>query len=143
MAKLALQAKERLKEKRQSKRSGVNAAVQKQQDPQKQEDAQKHGAQLLMGGKPLSSQKGYFFEPTILSGMTEEMQISHEESFAPIAALYKFNSEDEAVKLANATSMGLASYAFTKNIDRMWRLLENLEAGMIGMNTGRFPPGEI
>ncbi|GLI75593.1 hypothetical protein PoHVEF18_003850 [Penicillium ochrochloron] len=100
------------------------------------EDARKHGAQVILGGKPLASQKGYFFEPTILSGMTEDMQISHEESFAPIAALYKFQSEDEAVKLANATSMGLASYAFTKNIDRMWRLLENLEAGMIGMNTG-------
>jgi succinate-semialdehyde dehydrogenase len=105
------------------------------------EDARKHGAQVILGGKPLTSQKGYFFEPTILSGMTEDMQISHEESFAPIAALYKFESENEAVKLANATSMGLASYAFTKNIDRMWRLLENLEAGMIGMNTGKFPPG--
>jgi succinate-semialdehyde dehydrogenase len=99
------------------------------------EDARRLGADVLLGGKPVAK-PGYFFEPTILSGMTEEMLISQEESFAPIAALYRFETEDQAVKLANDTSMGLASYAFTKNIDRMWRLLENLEAGMIGMNTG-------
>ncbi|KAI2786474.1 putative succinate-semialdehyde dehydrogenase [Penicillium oxalicum] len=102
------------------------------------EDARKHGAEVLLGGNRMSAQKGYFFEPTILTGMTDKMQISHEESFAPIAALYRFESEEEVVNLANKTSMGLASYAFTKNIDRMWRLLENLEAGMIGMNTGMF-----
>ncbi|CAG7918222.1 unnamed protein product [Penicillium olsonii] len=101
------------------------------------EDARRLGADVILGGNALTSQPGYFFEPTILSGMTEEMLISKEESFAPIAALYRFETEDQAVKLANDTSMGLASYAFTKNIDRMWRLLENLEAGMIGMNTGR------
>jgi succinate-semialdehyde dehydrogenase len=101
------------------------------------EDARRLGADVLLGGNPFTSKPGYFFEPTILSGMTEEMLISQEESFAPIAALYRFDTEEQAVKLANSTSMGLASYAFTKNIDRMWRLLENLEAGMIGMNTGR------
>lgn len=100
------------------------------------DDAQRHGAEVLLGGKAMTSRPGYFFEPTILSGMTDEMLISHEESFAPIAALYRFETEEEAVQMANATSMGLASYAFTKNIDRMWRLLENLEAGMVGMNTG-------
>ena len=104
------------------------------------EDARNRGAEVLLGGKPLGSRPGYFFEPTILTGMTKDMQISHEESFAPIAALYRFETESEAVQLANATSMGLASYAFTKNIDRMWRLLENLEAGMIGMNTGKCVP---
>lgn len=102
------------------------------------EDARRHGATVLLGGNALSSRAGYFFEPTILSGMTEQMQISHEESFAPIAALYRFDTEEEAVQLANATSMGLASYAFTKNVDRVWRLFENLEAGMIGMNTGLY-----
>ncbi|CAG7954713.1 unnamed protein product [Penicillium salamii] len=104
------------------------------------EDARRLGADVLLGGNALASKPGYFFEPTILSGMTEEMLISKEESFAPIAALYRFETEDEAVKLANDTSMGLASYAFTKNIDRMWRLLETLEAGMIGMNTGLSSP---
>lgn len=103
------------------------------------EDARRLGADVILGGNSLTSKPGYFFEPTILSGMTADMAISHEESFAPIAALYRFDTEDQAVKLANDTSMGLASYAFTKNIDRMWRLLENLEAGMIGMNTGGLP----
>ncbi|KAJ5885068.1 hypothetical protein N7495_009578 [Penicillium taxi] len=100
------------------------------------EDARSRGADILLGGKSLDSQSGFFFEPTILSGMTKDMQISNEESFAPIAALYRFDTEEEVVDVANATSMGLASYAFTKNVDRIWRLLENLEAGMIGMNTG-------
>ncbi|KAJ5710931.1 hypothetical protein N7488_005087 [Penicillium malachiteum] len=106
------------------------------------EDARNRGAEILLGGKQVTSRPGYFFEPTILSGMTEDMQISQEESFSPIAALYRFDTEDQAVKMANDTSMGLASYAFTKNIDRMWRLLENLEAGMIGMNTGNSSAAE-
>jgi succinate-semialdehyde dehydrogenase/glutarate-semialdehyde dehydrogenase len=76
---------------------------------------------------------GYFMEPTILTGMTSDMLMSREETFAPVAGLYKFDTEEEAVSWANDTSMGLASYAFTKNVDRMWRMLENLEAGMIGM----------
>jgi len=67
------------------------------------------------------------------------MQIAREETFAPVLALFEFESEDEAVRAANETSMGLASYFFTKNVDRVWRLYENLEAGMIGMNTGMFP----
>jgi succinate-semialdehyde dehydrogenase len=100
------------------------------------EDARRLGADVILGGNPVAK-PGYFFEPTILSGMTEEMLISQEESFAPIAALYRFETEEQAVKWANDTSMGLASYAFTKNVDRVWRLLENLEAGMIGLNTGR------
>lgn len=100
------------------------------------EDARKLGANVILGGSRVTDKKGYFFEPTILTGMTQEMLVSCEETFAPIAALYKFDTEEEVVKLANDTSMGLASYAFTKNVDRMWRMLENLEAGMIGMNTG-------
>lgn len=100
------------------------------------EDARKLGAKVILGGNRVAGTKGYFFEPTIITDMTEEMLVSREETFAPVAALYKFETEEEAVKLANNTSMGLASYAFTKNIDRMWRMLENLEAGMIGMNTG-------
>jgi succinate-semialdehyde dehydrogenase len=101
------------------------------------DDARKLGAKLVLGGKPKTDcGNGYFFEPTILADMKPEMLISREETFAPILALYRFETEEEAVRLANDTSMGLASYAFTKNVDRMWRMLENLEAGMIGMNTG-------
>ena len=103
------------------------------------EDARKHGAKILTGGKTPDGLNGYFFEPTIITGMKPNMLISREETFAPICALYEFRTEEEGVKMANDTSMGLASYFFTKNVDRTWRLLENLEAGMIGMNTGERP----
>jgi acyl-CoA reductase-like NAD-dependent aldehyde dehydrogenase len=66
------------------------------------------------------------------------MLTTQEEIFGPILGLYKFDTEDEVVKKANDTSMGLASYFFTKDVSRTWRLLESLEAGMIGMNTGMF-----
>lgn len=106
-------------------------------------DALAKGARLVCGGKRATGleagcEKGYFFEPTILADMPLDALVSCEEVFAPIAAFYKFETEEEAVRLANDTPMGLASYAFTKNVDRMWRLFENLEAGMIGLNTGEF-----
>ena len=81
------------------------------------------GATVILGTgekKTNCGRNGYFFKPTILTGMKPEMLISREETFAPVAALYKFEREDEAIKMANDTSMGLASYAFTKNVDRMW-----------------------
>ncbi|KAI1918966.1 hypothetical protein LOZ12_004455 [Ophidiomyces ophidiicola] len=107
------------------------------------EDARRLGANVVLGGKPKSDcGGGYFFEPTIITDMTQEMLISREETFAPVAAVYKFETEEEAVEWANDTSMGLASYAFTKDVDRMWRMLENLEAGMIGMNTGNASAAE-
>lgn len=104
-------------------------------------DAVEHGARIVTGGKRLSpkgGEGGYFFEPTILADMSADTLISCEECFAPITAFYKFETEEEAVTLANDTPMGLASYAFTKNVDRLWRLYENLEAGMIGLNSGKY-----
>lgn len=106
------------------------------------QDAVANGAKIVLGsgkggckegagqGKGVS---GYFMEPTVLTGMTKDMLMTREETFAPVCGLYKFDTEDEVVQLANDTSMGLASYAFTKNMDRVFRLAENLEAGMIGM----------
>jgi acyl-CoA reductase-like NAD-dependent aldehyde dehydrogenase len=105
---------------------------------QQVEDAKKHGAKVILGGKKVADKGGYFFEPTILTGMNEKMLVAKEETFAPLASLFKFETEEEVVKWANDTSMGLASYAFTKNSDRIWRMLDNLEAGMIGMNTGEY-----
>jgi succinate-semialdehyde dehydrogenase len=106
------------------------------------EDAKKHGGKIVLGGGKVSGKGGYFFEPTIILGAKKEMLITEEETFAPVLALYSFDTEEEAVEAANATSMGLASYFFTKNVDRTWRLLENLEAGMIGMNTGNSSAAE-
>ncbi|KAK7755512.1 hypothetical protein SLS62_002444 [Diatrype stigma] len=103
------------------------------------EDARSRGARLLTGGGRFSGEDaggGYFFEPTVVADATPDMRVAREETFAPLLALFPFDTEEEAVRMANDTSMGLASYCFTKNVDRMWRLFENLEAGMIGMNTG-------
>src|SRR5690606_5330408 len=86
-------------------------------------DAVERGARVVMGGSRLSpkgGEEGYFFEPTILADMSAESLASCVECFAPIAAFYKFETEEEAVRMANDTPMGLASYAFTKNVDRIW-----------------------
>jgi succinate-semialdehyde dehydrogenase len=99
-------------------------------------DAQSKGATVHTGGNKISKNGGYFFEPTVITGITPDMDIASEEIFAPVCTFIKFDTEDEVVKKANDTSMGLASYCFTKNVDRFWRLFENLEAGMIGLNTG-------
>ncbi|KIV96908.1 hypothetical protein PV10_00721 [Exophiala mesophila] len=105
------------------------------------EDAVSRGARVLHGGQRVD-RPGYFFQPTIIADATDKMRLSQEETFGPILAMYKFETEAEVVRMANDTSMGLASYFFTKNVDRTWRLLENLEAGMIGMNTGNQSAGE-
>ncbi|KIW83760.1 hypothetical protein Z517_03006 [Fonsecaea pedrosoi CBS 271.37] len=119
-------------------------------------DALQQGANLASGtGKPYvgateeegsglgKGAGGYFIDPIILVNMSRDMLISREEIFGPVAALFKFESEDEVVAWANETSMGLASYAFTKNVDRIWRLYENLEAGIIGLNTGSSTSAEV
>ncbi|RAL00828.1 NAD-dependent succinate-semialdehyde dehydrogenase [Aspergillus ibericus CBS 121593] len=106
------------------------------------EDARRLGAEVVLGGGRVDGLKGFFFQPTILTGMTGEMLVSREESFAPLAAVYVFDGEEEAVRWANDTSMGLASYVFTKDADRLWRLFENLEAGMVGLNTGSMSAAE-
>jgi succinate-semialdehyde dehydrogenase len=98
-------------------------------------DAVSKGGRILCGGKRFS-RKGYFFEPTVIADMKSDMLLTSEEIFGPLLGLYKFETEEEVVQAANSTSMGLASYFFTKDINRTWRLLESLEAGMIGMNTG-------
>ncbi|KUI58099.1 Succinate-semialdehyde dehydrogenase [NADP(+)] GabD [Cytospora mali] len=104
------------------------------------QDAISKGAKVVIGtGKREDAQSGaagYFMKPTILTGVSDDMVLAKEEVFAPVLGIFKFDTEDEAIKRANDTSMGLASYVFTKNVDRLWRLFEKLEAGMIGLNTG-------
>ncbi|KAM4064945.1 aldehyde dehydrogenase family protein [Hirsutella rhossiliensis] len=103
------------------------------------QDALSKGGKLELGtGKRMSDGGGggYFMEPTILTGVTDDMLMSREEIFAPLAGVSVFDTEDEVVARANKTSMGLASYVFTKDVHRLWRMFEKLEAGMIGLNTG-------
>lgn len=98
-------------------------------------DAVAKGATTITGGKR-HSLGGTFFEPTVVTGMKKDMLVSHEETFGPIAPLFEFETEDEAVELANDTEFGLAGYFYSNDIRRVWRVAERLETGMVGINTG-------
>jgi succinate-semialdehyde dehydrogenase / glutarate-semialdehyde dehydrogenase len=98
------------------------------------EDAVSHGAQVLIGGKALPDSN--FYLPTVLSEVSPAAQLNHEETFGPLAALIKFETEEEVIKLANNTDVGLAGYFFSRDIGRVWRVSERLEVGMVGANTG-------
>ncbi|MDO7538626.1 NAD-dependent succinate-semialdehyde dehydrogenase [Acinetobacter nosocomialis] len=98
-------------------------------------DATEKGATVRIGGQR-SALGGTFFEPTVLTGVTQDMKVSKEETFGPIAPLFRFKTEDEAVAMANDTEFGLAAYLFTQSTARQWRVGEALEYGMVGINTG-------
>ena len=98
-------------------------------------DATSKGARILVGGKP-HALGGRFFEPTVLTGVTGEMAIAREETFGPVAPLFRFRTEDEAIRMANATEFGLAAYFYGRDIGRIWRVAEALEYGIVGINTG-------
>lgn len=100
------------------------------------DDAVKQGGKVLAGGKALPSLGANFFEPTVIADAHPQMKIFKEETFGPVAALFKFKSEKEVVGLANDTTMGLAGYFFSSNVNRIYRVAEALEVGMIGVNTG-------
>ena len=99
------------------------------------EDARSRGAVATVGGGA-HALGGHFIAPTVLTGMQTEMRISNEETFGPVAPLFRFESEDEAIEMANSTPYGLAAYFYTENIRRAWRVAERLEFGMVGCNTG-------
>jgi succinate-semialdehyde dehydrogenase/glutarate-semialdehyde dehydrogenase len=99
------------------------------------EDALGKGARLATGGNRIAG-KGFFFEPTVLLDVTSDMKIASEETFGPVAPLFRFNDEDEALEIANDSEYGLAAYFFTRDLSRVWKMTENLQCGMIGVNTG-------
>lgn len=98
-------------------------------------DATDQGAKVLTGGQR-HSLGGNFFEPTVLTGITPKMRISQEEIFGPLSAISVFNTENEAIAMANDTPFGLASYFYSGNLARIWRVAEALEYGMVGINEG-------
>lgn len=98
-------------------------------------DAVSKGAKVALGGKP-ANQGGLFFQPTILTGVTSDMKVAVEETFGPVAPLFKFETEEEVIELANNTEFGLASYFYSKDVAKIFRVAEALEYGMVGINTG-------
>ena len=99
------------------------------------EDAVGKGAKVVAGGSR-HSLGGTFFQPTVLRDVTTEMRVTNEETFGPMAPVYRFSTEDEAIRLANDTEYGLAAYFYTRDIGRTWRVSEALEYGLIGVNAG-------
>lgn len=99
------------------------------------DDALEQGAEVLAGGR-VHALGGTFFEPTILANMTPAMRVAREETFGPLAPLFRFSSDEEVVAMANDTEFGLAAYFYSRDIGRVWRVAEALEYGMVGINTG-------
>ena len=97
------------------------------------DDAVKKGGKVVIGGKALG---GNFFEPTLIRDVTPEMAVAREETFGPVAPLFRFKTEDEAIDMANNTEFGLACYFYARDIGRVWRVAEGLDYGMVGINEG-------
>jgi succinate-semialdehyde dehydrogenase/glutarate-semialdehyde dehydrogenase len=98
-------------------------------------DAVAKGARVVTGGKR-HAKGGTFFEPTVLTDVKTTMKVTHEETFGPVAPLFRFKTEQELIRLANDTEYGLASYFYSRDIGRIWRVAEALEYGMVGINVG-------
>jgi succinate-semialdehyde dehydrogenase / glutarate-semialdehyde dehydrogenase len=99
------------------------------------QDALAKGAKVLVGGKK-HTLGGLFFEPTVLTGVNTTMKVTKEETFGPVAPLFRFKTEEEGIAMANDTEFGLASYFYARDIGRIWRVSEGIESGMVGINTG-------
>ncbi len=99
------------------------------------DDATAKGANLVIGGKP-HTRGGTFFEPTVLRDVTQAMLVAKDETFAPLAPVFKFDTEAQVIEMANDTEFGLASYLYTQDISRIWRVSEALEYGIVGINEG-------
>jgi succinate-semialdehyde dehydrogenase/glutarate-semialdehyde dehydrogenase len=98
-------------------------------------DAVGKGAKIILGGKR-HKLSGTFFEPTVLTGVTSEMKVAREETFGPVAPLFRFKTEEEAINLANDTEFGLCAYFYAREVGRIWRVGESLEYGIVGINEG-------
>jgi succinate-semialdehyde dehydrogenase/glutarate-semialdehyde dehydrogenase len=98
-------------------------------------DALSKGAKVVTGGKR-HKLGGSYFEPTVLTGITQDMKVAREETFGPVAPLFRFNTEAEAIKMANDTEFGLAAYFYSRDLGRVWRVGEALEYGIVGINEG-------
>lgn len=105
------------------------------------EDGVAKGAKVEHGGKR-PQVKGFFCEPTVLSGVKANMKVAQDETFGPLAAIFKFDSEEEVIRLANSTPFGLAGYFFSRDVSRCARVARKLQVGMVGVNTGKISAAE-
>lgn len=119
----------------------VNAAAVKKVAAHVQ-DAISKGGVLRTGGKAPDHLTGFFFEPTVITNATKDMEVATDETFGPLAAIFSFDTEQEALALANDTELGLAGYFFSKDISTILRVARKLEVGMIGVNTGLISAAE-
>lgn len=106
------------------------------------EDGVGKGGIVRIGGKAPQHLDGYFFEPTVMTGATTDMLVASDETFGPLAAIFSFKTEQEAVDLANNTEFGLAGYFFSRNVGRVMRVARKLQCGMVGVNTGLISAAE-
>lgn len=106
------------------------------------DDAVSKGATLLVGGKVRDDLGGYFIEPALLTGVTQEMKVAREETFGPLAPIFVFDTVEECIAKANDTEFGLAGYFFSENMRTVWRVATALEVGMVGVNTGKISAAE-
>jgi succinate-semialdehyde dehydrogenase/glutarate-semialdehyde dehydrogenase len=104
-------------------------------------DAVAKGAKVVTGGKR-HSLGGRFFEPTILANVDPSMKVTREETFGPVAPLFRFKTDEDAIRLANDTEFGLAAYFYARDLGRVWRVAEGLESGIVGINTGLISTAE-
>jgi succinate-semialdehyde dehydrogenase/glutarate-semialdehyde dehydrogenase len=98
-------------------------------------DALKKGARVVVGGRR-HALGGSFYEPTVLADVTTDMMVTREETFGPVAPLFRFKTEAEAIQMANDTEFGLAAYFYSRDVNRVWRVAEALEYGIVGINEG-------
>jgi succinate-semialdehyde dehydrogenase/glutarate-semialdehyde dehydrogenase len=103
-------------------------------------DALSKGGKLLAGGHRIGER---FYEPTVIADATSDMLCAREETFGPVAPVFRFKTEEEAIRLANDTEFGLASYFYSRDVGRIWRVGEALEYGMVGVNTGLISTAEV
>ena len=98
-------------------------------------DAVSKGARIVVGGDR-HAMGGTFFQPTLLVDVTPTMEVTREETFGPLAPIYRFKTDEEGIKLANDTEFGLAAYFYARDVNRIWKVAEELESGIVGINTG-------
>ena len=99
-------------------------------------NAENHGAKVVVGGQKMPDLGSNFFQPTVITGMSMDMQLASEETFGPVAGLFPFDNEQDVVQMANTAEVGLAGYIYSTNLQRVYRVAEALDVGMIGVNTG-------